>query len=97
MTRAYLLFSGTGPLLVLSTYPSITDPQLVAKLGHKGIAKFIAYEVSIERVREQYGIAYEVIAADLVETTDARVLDFNGHHIFSCFSLSELGEPVTFG
>ena len=28
--RAYLIFTGTGPILVLSTYPELTDPRLVA-------------------------------------------------------------------
>ena len=39
----------------------------------------------------------EVIATDLESTEDMRVLDFNGHHIFSRFSLTELGEPIKYG
>ncbi len=95
--RAYILFSGTGPLLVLTTYPEVTDPRLLARLSHKGIAKFIAYEVALGRVREQYGVPFEVVAADLEGVEDVRVLDFNGHHIFACFSLAELAGPVTVG
>ena len=64
---------------------------------HKGIVKFIAYEVSIDHVRRIYGVPFEVIAADLEKTEDVRVLDFNGHHIFSRFSLSELGDPIKCG
>jgi len=95
--RTFLVFSGTGPILVLTTYPDIVDPRLTAKLDHKGIRKFIAYEVPIDRVRRLYGVPFEVVAADLEETEDMRVLDFNGHHIFSNFSLSELGEPRMYG
>ena len=95
--RAYILFSGTGPILVLTTYPELTDERLVGKLSHKGIVKFIAYEVPVERVRSIYGVPYEVIAADLERTEDLRVLDFNGHHIFSRFSFSEMGEPIKVG
>lgn len=94
---AYLVCTESGAILVLTSCPTMLDDRVVAALRRRGVDKFIAHEVSIERVREHYGVAYEVIAADLVETTDARVLDFNGHHIFSCFSLSELGDPVTFG
>ena len=95
--RAYIVFSGTGPILVLTTYPSLTDSRLVEKLAHKGISKFIAYEVPVDRVRTIYGVPYEVIASDLEKTEDLRILDFNGHHIFSRFSFSEFGEPIKFG
>jgi hypothetical protein len=95
--KTYLVFTGTGPILILTTYPDITDPRLADKLRHKGIAKFIAYEVPVERVRELYGVPFEVIAEDLATTEDVRVLDFNGHHIFNNFSLSELGEPIKYG
>jgi hypothetical protein len=95
--RAYIIFSGTGPILILTTYPDLVDERLVQKLGHKGIVKFIAYEVPLETVRRIYGVPFEVIAADLESTEDLRVLDFNGHHIFSRFSLAELGEPVKYG
>ena len=95
--RAYLVFTGTGPILVLTTYPDIGDDRLVEKLRQKGIAKFIAYEVALERVKRLYGVPFGVIASDLEQTEDMRVLDFNGHHIFSNFSLQELGEPLKYG
>ncbi len=94
--RAYILFSGTGPILILTTYPSVCDPALVGKLAHKGIAKFIAYELDLEVVRRAYGVPFEVVAADLSHGADVRVLDFNGHHLFSRFSFSDLGEPVKY-
>lgn len=95
--RAYLIFTGSGPILILTTHGSVTEERLVAKLKHKGIAKFIAYEVPVERVRRIYGVPFEVIAADLAGQEDLRVLDFNGHHIFASFRLSELGEPIRHG
>jgi hypothetical protein len=95
--RAYLIFTGSGPILILTTYPSVTDERLAAKMRHKGIAKFIAYEVPLERTRKLYGVPFEVIAADLAGQEDLRVLDFNGHHIFANFHLSELGEPIRHG
>lgn len=95
--KAYIVFSGTGPILILTTYPKLENPDLVEKLRHKGIHKFIAYEVPLETVRRIYGVPFEVIATDLEKTKDLRVLDFNGHHIFSRFSLAELGEPIKHG
>ena len=95
--RAYLVFTGSGPILILTTYASVSDERFVAKLRHKGIAKFIAYEVAIGQVRAKYGQPFEVIANDLAGQVDLRVLDFNGHHIFANFRLSELGEAVRHG
>ncbi len=95
--RSYLIFTGTGPILVLSTYPELTDPRLVEKLAYKGITKFIAYEVALEAVRQRYEHAYQNVARDLDVVEDIRVLDFNGHQIMTNFSLEELGEPIKFG
>jgi hypothetical protein len=95
--KAYIVFSGTGPILILTTYSELEDPHLVGKLKHKGMSKFIGYEVPVNTVRRIYGVPFEVIAKDLEKTEDLRVLDFNGHHIFSRFSLDELGEPIKHG
>ena len=95
--RAYLIFTGTGPILVLSTYPRLTDDRLVDKLRYKGIDKFIAYEVDLDAARRRYPQAYDNICKDLEEVEDIRVLDFNGHQIMSNFSLDELGDPIKFG
>jgi hypothetical protein len=95
--RAYLIFTGTGPILVLSTYPQLTDERLVGKLRYKGIDKFIAYEVDLGAVANRYAASYQSIVEDLDESGDIRVLDFNGHQIMANFSLEELGDPIKYG
>jgi len=95
--RAYLIFTGSGPILVLSTFPKLTDERLVSKLRYKGIDKFIAYEVDLEAVEERYAGSYEQVMKDLAGVEDLRVLDFNGHHIMANFSLDALGDPIKFG
>lgn len=94
--RAYLIFTGTGPILVLSSYPKLTDERLLIKLRYKGIDKFLAYEVSLAAVESRYAHAYPSVAADLAGSEDIRVLDFNGHQIMANFSLGELGEPIKY-
>ena len=95
--RAYLIFSGSGPILVLSTYPKLTDERLVSKLRYKGIDHFIAYQVDLDAVGARYPHSYENILEDLEGHEDIRVLDFNGHQIMANFSLDELGDPIKFG
>ena len=92
--KAGIFFTGTGPILILTTYDSFTDPDLITKLEAKRIKKYIAYEVSGEMVKSIYGNHYNVIMGDLKQEDDLRVLDYDGHHIFKCFSLGDLGEPV---
>lgn len=93
---SYLIFTGTGPILVLSTYPELTDERLLKKLRYKGIGKFIAYQVESEAVQSRYRHTFESIVEDLRSVEDIRVLDFNGHQIMANFSLDELGEPLKY-
>ncbi len=94
--RAYLIFTGSGPILILSTYPSLTDERLVDKLRYKGIDKFIAHEVDLDVVRQRYPHSFDGVARDLEQEEDLRVLDFNGHQIMANFALGSLGESVKF-
>lgn len=95
--RAYLIFTGTGPILALSSYPSVTDERLLGKLRYKGIDKFLAYEVALDAVAERYPEGYGHTTRELAGVEDLRVLDFNGHQIMARFSLQELGEPIKIG
>ncbi len=95
--RAYLIFTGSGPILALSSYPKLTDERLLEKLRYKGIDRFMAYQVDLEAVDKRYPEAFDKVLADLAGTEDIRVLDFNGHQIMANFSLEELGDPIKFG
>lgn len=92
--KSGIIFTGSGPLVILTTSNSFTNPVLISKLSSKGIKKFIAYEVSEAIVKERYGKHYDFVLNDLHQDDDIRVLDFDGHHIFNHFSLKELGSPV---
>jgi len=92
--KAGIFFTGSGPLLILASYDSLTDQNLIKKLAVKGIKKFIAYEVPLNMAKEKYGAHYKVVAGDLQEQNDLRVLDWDGHHVFSGFSIKDLGKPI---
>jgi hypothetical protein len=92
--KAGIFFTGTGPILILTSYNSLNDPKLVEKLALKGIKKYIAYEVREDLVKQRYGQHFNVILSDLKQADDLRVLDYDGHHVFYNFSLDEIGEPV---
>ncbi len=94
--KAGVIFSGSGPILILTSYGSFTDPKFVEKLKTKGIQKFIAFEVPVEKTREKYGAHFPIIMGDLKQTDDLRVLDYNGHHVFNNFSFDEMGTPIQY-
>jgi hypothetical protein len=92
--KAGILFTGSGPILILTSYESFTDSKIIEKLRTKGIQKFIACELPLEAVKSKYGGHFSVIMGDLYQTDDLRVLDYNGHNVFYNFSFSEMGKPV---
>ena len=92
--RADIIFTGTGPILILTTYESFKDPNLISKLEAKGIIKYIAVELSLQAVMKKYGNQYNVVMGDLKQSDDLRVLDYNGYNVFHNFSFSEMGQPT---
>jgi len=92
--KAGIFFTGSGPILVLTSYDSLSEPRLVERFQAKGIKKFVAYEVPVETVKQKYGSHYDVVMSDLKQEDDLRVMDYDGHHVFYSFSLKELGQPI---
>jgi hypothetical protein len=92
--KAGIFFTGSGPILVLTSYESLSEADLVEKFRAKGIKKFIAYEVPVELVKQKYGTHYDIVMNDLNQEDDLRVMDYDGHHVFYSFSLKKLGEPI---
>jgi len=94
--KSAIIFTGTGPILILTTHESLTDPSFVRKLASKGVNKFVAIELPVDKVKAVYGDHFNVIMEDLRQTDDLRVLDYNGHHILDSFSLKEWGPAIRF-
>jgi hypothetical protein len=90
--KSFLLMTGSGPLMILTSHDSIVGEDLLEKLRVKGIDKFIAYEVPYDLAMQRYGGHFNVVANDLHESDDLRVLDYNGDRAFRLFSFAELGE-----
>ncbi len=47
--KAVIVFTGSGPILILTSYPSIDDPNFISKLKAKGIKKFIVSEIPMDQ------------------------------------------------
>lgn len=92
--KAALILTGSGPILVVTTHETLTDPDLVARLAAKGIRKLLAFEVPVDAVRARYQAHYDHVLEDIRQEDDLRVVDEDGHRVYAAFSLRELGAPV---
>lgn len=89
--KVFQLTTGSGTLVILTSYQSIQEPDLLEKLAAKGMVKFIAREIPYELAKDRYGGHFDVVTHDLHETDDLRVLDYNGERAFRLFRFDELG------
>jgi hypothetical protein len=55
--KAFMLFTGSGPLVILTSHDAVTEPGLLDKFRAKGIDKFVAHEIPLPLARERYGIS----------------------------------------
>jgi len=94
--KVAMLFTGSGPIVILTSHDTVTDPVLLEKLEAKGIERFLAYEIPLDLAKKRYGGHFSTVLNDLHETDDLRVLDYNGERAFALFRLSELGNPVVY-
>jgi len=94
--KTVMLFTGSGPVVILTSHDSVTDPALLEKLKAKGIERFFAYDLPLDVAKERYGGHFHTVLTDLHETDDLRVLDYNGERAFALFRLDELGPPVIY-
>ena len=91
--KTAMLFTGSGPIVILTSHDSVTTPALLKKLEAKGIERFLAYEIPLELAKARYGGHFTTVVNDLHESDDLRVLDYNGERAFALFRLDELQSP----
>src|SRR3546814_20200871 len=53
--NAYMLITGSGPIVVLTSHASAIDRSLIEKLAGNGIETFLAYALPIHIATRQYG------------------------------------------
>jgi hypothetical protein len=92
--KTAMLFTGSGPIVILTSHDSVTAPALLKKLEAKGIERFVAYEIPLELAKTRYGGHFTTVVNDLHESDDLRVLDYNGERAFALFRLDELKSPA---
>jgi hypothetical protein len=88
--KAYLLFSACEPVLVLTTYDLGNDPEAVKKVADKTVNKFIAYEISIDAVKNSYSAHFTHVLKDPLKEGEVKVLDDDGRQIFNNLKLKDL-------
>jgi hypothetical protein len=92
--KAGIIFSGSGPILILTTGDDLVSDRVAGWLSNKGLNKYIAYEVDIELCKQRYGQHYDATLKDVKQQDDLRCLDYNGQRVFELFSFEEMGRPM---
>ena len=92
--KAALIFSGSGPIVILTSHEGLEDRALLKRLAVKGITKFIAFPIPIDVAKAKYGVHFDIVCHDLHETDDLRVLDFDGRRAMELLPFDVLGEPI---
>jgi hypothetical protein len=91
---AFLVFTEVEPLIVAVRREAGSNDHLAEGLSRVGINRFIAHEVSVDRLRELYGVTFEVIETDVKNGKGIRVLDSNGHHALAHVQFADLGPSI---
>ena len=89
--KIFMLYTGSGPMVIMTSYRTVEAPGLLEKLTSKGIVKFIAHEIPVELAKKRYGAHFDMVRRNLDESDDLRVLDYNGERVFRLFRFDELG------
>jgi len=92
--KAGIIFTGTGPILVLTSFESFSDESFIRKMEQKNIRKFMAVEVPVELCKQRYAQSFTLIMNDLHQDNDLRVLDYNGHSVLNAFKFDEWGPEI---
>lgn len=92
--KCAMLVTGNGPIVIVTSYDSLENPDLLERLKEKGIPKFLAYEIPMALAEERYAGHFKKVMNGFTESDSLRVLDHNGHRAFNLFSWEELGTPL---
>jgi hypothetical protein len=91
---ALLVFTEKQPILVMASKMAITNGRLEEHLKNRGIETFIAHEVPLDALRQEYGMAFERVEGDIRNGEEMRVLDSKGSHVFARVRFADLGQRI---
>jgi len=92
--KAAVIFTGSGPILILTSLDRLDDPGLISRMADKGINKFIANEIPLDIVRSWYGSTFNRAMTENSQEDELRIVDVDGQHIFCHLQLGDLGPAV---
>ena len=93
---AFLVFTEGEPLIIATAKETVSDGRLAESLSRKGIHKFIAHEIDVDRLRKTYGVPFEVVEADIINGQNLRVLDSKGANAFANVRFADLGKCIRY-
>jgi hypothetical protein len=92
--RAYILFTATGAVVVMTKKYSIRNSQVLKSLGAHGIGKFVAHRIPIELAKKRYASHFDTVIHDPRQATDLKILEDDGEKVFKMFKFSDIGPAI---
>jgi hypothetical protein len=90
----YLVLTETEPMIVVMPKGASVDGTSARRLADASGDRFVAFEVDISELHNQYGVPFEVVEADIRNGRDFRVLDAVGRRVFQRIRFSRLGRRI---
>jgi hypothetical protein len=94
--NVFFLFTGSGSLVILTSYSSVEDPALLRKLAAKGIEKFLAYQIPITLAKERYGTHFDIYQRSCPNQTICGCSTLTVRAPSGCFAFHEMGSPIAY-
>ena len=94
---AFLVFTEAAPLIVATPKEVVANDRLSEQLSQVGVNRFIAHEIVVDRLREIYGVPFELIETDVKNGKGLRVLDSNGTNALAKVNFADLGPDFAHG
>jgi hypothetical protein len=95
--RAFLILTEREPKIVAMARDEASESRLVEVLTQAGIDQFVAHEIAVDALRENYGLQFEVIEEEVRNGKGLRVLDSNGRRVWAQVQLADIGPAVAYG
>jgi DNA polymerase IIIc chi subunit len=94
--RAFLVFTEREPKIVALARDEASKGRLAEDLAQAGINQFVAHEIAVDRLRENYGVQFEVIEAEVRNGRGLRVLDSSGRSVLAQVQLADIGPVIAY-
>ena len=96
--KAYFVWTVVGPQIILTSCDLQKNPGCLLQTGRAVIDswanKVMAFEISLDIVKQRFGEQVAVVSNDPNQTDELRIVAADGEHVLNNIHFTELGQPI---